>query len=190
MLDLKQLGIFELTSFPSTLSLSALIYQTLFALHVRPLDAYIVWESNFLLSCRSPITSNIIVSMSCSSISGTVVGNILALQRIYIWHNIKNCLLLKQSTIIFCTDKLSLPQTELASSGPWENVMLTNIHTHHRWHQCSKIVPKFGGKLGGVGTPWGRKDHTYQCDGICMCPTMCAMGTVGGGPWMGSDGSG
>ena len=46
--------------------------------------------------------------------------------------------------------------TELVSSGQWENLILTNVHTYHRWHQCCKMVTKIGGKLGWVGIPLGR----------------------------------
>ena len=68
MLDLKKIDVFELASFPSTLS--ALVCLVLFALQLGPLNAYTVWQSDILFLCVSPITSQIIMSMSSNLISG------------------------------------------------------------------------------------------------------------------------
>ena len=57
---------FALVSF----ALSALFYRALFVSQLGPLDASIVCESDFLISCGSPIISHIIFSMFHSLITG------------------------------------------------------------------------------------------------------------------------
>ena len=42
-----------------------------------------------------------------------------------------------------------------------ENVILTNIHTYHRWYWCYKNSTKIGGvNLGALALPGGRGGRT------------------------------
>ena len=67
--------------------------------------------------------------------------------------------------------------TESASSGLWENVILTTIPTYHREQEyCKNSAKKLRGKLGCVGTPSIGVEEPYlqsdsiTCDPYCVPP--------------------
>ena len=72
-----------------------------FVLQLGPLDAYIVSDSNFLLSGGSPITLLIIFSMFDSSIPGisSSTGPFHGTKRICIWHPY-SCILILLKTLL------------------------------------------------------------------------------------------
>ena len=86
-------------------------------------------------------------------------------------------MLLKQSTIDFNTDKLLLTPNWIGFIRSMGKCILTDINTYHRWHQHCKIVPQWG-ELEWVGTPLGKMDYTYQCDGLSIGSHVCY-----GWPW-------